>query len=83
MVFAVEGSWYPELFSDPRIRFSGVGFGRQIGSMMGGFFPLIGTQLYLSTGSTWGPAGYYLFTSVLSILAVMWGRETNKESLKS
>ena len=82
MIFAVEGSWYAELFRDSRVRFSGVGFARQMGSMVGGFFPLIATSLYAYTGSVWGPAGYYLFTSVISLAAVYAGRETRHEQLQ-
>ncbi|MGZ5827289.1 MAG: MFS transporter [Xanthobacteraceae bacterium] len=82
MIFAVEGSWYAELFRDSRVRFSGVGFARQMGSLVGGFFPLIATALYAYTGSVWGPAGYYLFTSVISLLAVWFGRETRLETLQ-
>jgi MFS family permease len=82
MIFAVEGSWYAELFRDSRVRFSGVGFARQMGSLVGGFFPLIAFSLYASTGSVWGPAGYYLFTSVISLAAVYAGRETRLEKLE-
>jgi Dehydratase family len=82
MIFAVEGSWYAELFRDSRVRFSGVGFARQMGSLVGGFFPLIAFSLYASTGSVWGPAGYYLFTSVISLAAVFAGRETRLEKLQ-
>jgi MFS family permease len=82
MIFAVEGSWYAELFRDSRVRFSGVGFARQMGSLVGGFFPLIATALYAATDSVWGPAGYYLFCSLISLAAVAAGRETSNESLQ-
>jgi MFS family permease len=82
MIFAVEGSWYAELFRDSRMRFSGLGFARQMGSLVGGLFPLVATSLYASTGSVWGPAGYYLFISVISLAAVLAGRETKGETLQ-
>jgi MFS transporter, MHS family, shikimate and dehydroshikimate transport protein len=82
MIFAVEGSWYAELFRDSRVRFSGVGFARQMGSLVGGLFPLIATSLYVATGSVWGPAGYYLLISCISLGAVYAGRETRRESLQ-
>src|SRR5262245_5119109 len=82
MIFAVEGSWYAELFRDSRVRFSGVGFARQMGSLVGGLFPLVATSLYAFTGSVWGPAGYYLFISLISLAAVAAGRETKGETLQ-
>ena len=59
---AVTGSFYPELFDDPRLRLSGVSLGRQFGTILGGgLMPLISTSLLaMSGGSLTIVIGYFV-----------------------
>lgn len=76
---AVTGSFYPELFDDPRLRLSGVSLGRQFGTILGGgLMPLISTSLLaMSGGSLTIVIGYFVLVCVLAIIAVWSARETS------
>ncbi|WP_160148875.1 MFS transporter [Amycolatopsis alkalitolerans] len=81
LLFATEGSFYAELFRDASRRFSGLGVSRQLGGVVGGFFPLIATSLVAVSGSIWSVIGYYVAISVISLGAVLSARETSRETL--
>lgn len=81
LLFATEGSFYAELFRDAGRRFSGLGVSRQLGGVVGGFFPLIATSLLSASGSIWSVIGYYTVISAISLGAVLSARETHREAL--
>jgi MFS family permease len=78
MSLAVSGSFYPERFDDPRLRFSGVSLGRQLGTILGGgLMPSIAASLVKVAGGslTWALA-YFAAVCVLALGAVISSRET-------
>lgn len=81
LLFATEGSFYAELFRDAARRFSGLGVSRQLGGVIGGFFPLIATALLSASDSLWSVLGYYVAISAISLVAVLAARETSREAL--
>jgi hypothetical protein len=76
---AVTGSFYPELFDDPRLRLSGVSLGRPFGTIWGGgLMPLVSTSLLaMSGGSLTIVIGYFVLICVLALIAVWSTRETS------
>ncbi|MCI2415861.1 MHS family MFS transporter [Saccharopolyspora sp. K220] len=81
MLFATEGSFYAELFRSATRRFSGLGVSRQLGGVIGGFFPLIAASLLAATGTVWSVVAYYAAISAISLTAVLTARETHRETL--
>lgn len=81
LIFAVEGSYYAELFRRTDHRFTGLGLSRQVGGVIGGLFPVIAAALYAATGTVWAVVGYFLVISVISFTAIALSRETRLESL--
>jgi MFS family permease len=82
MSLAVSGSFYPERFSDPRLRFSGVSLGRQLGTILGGgIMPFVAASLVRSAGGslTWALA-YFAAVCILALAAVISSRETAGDS---
>jgi hypothetical protein len=78
MSLAVSGSFYPERFTDARVRFSGVSLGRQLGTILGGgLMPAIATRLVdLSGGSLTLVLAYFAGVCVLALGAVVSSVET-------
>ena len=78
MSLAVSGSFYPERFTDPRVRFSGVSLGRQLGTILGGgLMPAIATRLLdLSGGSLTLVLAYFAGVCILALGAVISSVET-------
>jgi MFS transporter, MHS family, shikimate and dehydroshikimate transport protein len=79
MSLAVSGSFYPERFSDPRVRLSGVSLGRQLGTILGGgLMPTIAASLLVLSGGalTWVLA-YFGLICALAVAAVVSSRETS------
>jgi MFS family permease len=76
---AVTGSFYPELFDDPKLRLSGVSLGRQFGTILGGgLMPMIAASLLaLSSGNLSWVIAYFVLICVLAIVAVVSARETS------
>jgi MFS family permease len=75
---AVTGSFYPELFDDPKLRLSGVSLGRQFGTILGGgLMPMIAASLLALAGGelTW-VLGYFALVCAVAIAAVISTRET-------
>jgi MFS family permease len=82
MTFAPEASFYAELFSDTRIRFTGVSVGRQFGAIFGGgLMPVIATTLAAMSGGITSVIVYFVFISVLAIIAVLVARETRTQPI--
>jgi MFS family permease len=79
----VIGSFYSEQFTDARLRYSGVGFGRGLGtSLGGGLMPLIAASLMaLTGGSTIGPILWFDMVCIGAITAILIARETKSEKL--
>jgi MFS family permease len=76
---AVTGSFYPELFDDPRLRLSGVSLGRQLGTVLGGgLMPVTSALLLVMSGGklSW-VIGYFALVCVLAIAAVLSAKETS------
>jgi MFS family permease len=79
----VIGSFYSEQFTDARLRYSGVGFGRGLGtSLGGGLMPLVAASLMaLTDGSTIGPILWFDMICIGAITAILIARETKSEKL--
>jgi MFS family permease len=78
VILAISGSFYPERFSDPRLRFSGVSLGRQLGTILGGgLMPYVAASLVAWAGGslTWALA-YFAAVCVVAVGAVISSRET-------
>jgi len=83
MSLAVSGSFYPERFSDAKLRLSGVSLGRQLGTILGGgLMPMIAASLQAWSGGslTWVLA-YFVLICGLAVGAVMSASETAKVEL--
>jgi MFS family permease len=82
MSLAVSGSFYPERFADPRLRFSGVSLGRQLGTILGGgLMPTIAATLVgLAGGSLTWALTYFAAVCALALGAVISSRETAGEA---
>ena len=79
MSLAVTGSFYAELFDDPRLRLSGVSLGRQFGTILGGgLMPMISASILAFSGGdlTW-VLGYFVLICALALAAVLSARETS------
>jgi MFS family permease len=79
----VIGSFYSEQFSDARLRYSGVGVGRGLGtSLGGGLMPLVAASLMAVTnGSRIGPIVWFDIICIGAIIAILLARETKDERL--
>ncbi|MFF9144930.1 MFS transporter [Streptomyces sp. NPDC014861] len=79
MVFGPQAALVAEQF-DPKVRFSGVSAGRELGgALFGGTAPFIGTALLASTGSITPVALYVVAGCALTAVAVFTGRETARD----
>jgi MFS family permease len=79
----VVGSFYSEQFSDARLRYSGVGVGRGLGTTLGGgLMPVIATSLMAVTGgSRIGPILWFVTVCIAGVIAILLARETKDEKL--
>jgi hypothetical protein len=77
----VIGSFYSEQFTDARLRYSGAGFGRGLGtSLGGGLMPLVAASLMaLTGGSPIGPILWFDMICIGAITAILIARETKSE----
>ncbi len=81
LMFATEGSYFPELFPT-RVRFSGVSIGKQIGAVLGGgIAPLMATALYAWTGTSFSIAGYYAALALIATIALSLVKDTRDMSI--
>ena len=77
----VIGSFYSEQFSDARLRYSGVGVGRGLGTTLGGgLMPVIAASLMALAGRV-GPIVWFCMICVGAITAILIARETKDEKL--
>jgi MFS transporter, MHS family, shikimate and dehydroshikimate transport protein len=79
MSLAVTGSFYPELFDDPKLRLSGVSLGRQFGTILGGgLMPVISASLLaLSGGQLSWVIGYFVLICAIALASVLSAKETS------
>jgi MFS family permease len=79
----VIGSFYSEQFADARLRYSGVGVGRGLGTTLGGgLMPVIATSLMaLTGGSRIGPIVWFGIVCIAGTIAILLARETKDEKL--
>jgi MFS family permease len=82
-VIGVIGTFYSEQFADARLRYSGVGFGRGLGtSLGGGLMPLVAASLMAMTnGSQIGPIVWFCMICIGAVIAITVARETKDEQL--
>ena len=81
LMFATEGSYFPELFPT-RVRFTGVSIGKQLGVVLGGgIAPLVATSLFAATGTTVAITGYYIALAIAALIALSFVKDTSKSSL--
>lgn len=83
LTLCVEGSFYAELFTDARLRYSGNTLGRQFGTALGGgLMPVIATSLVAAMGgSLVGIKAYFCFLAVLAVGAVVVAPETKDRKI--
>ena len=83
LMFATEGSFFPELFPT-RVRFTGVSIGKQLGVVFGGgIAPLVATSLFAWTGTTVAITGYYVCLALVALIALSFVKDTGKSRLLS
>jgi len=81
MMFGPEGSFFAELFDTP-VRFSGVSFGKQLGTVLGGgLAPLVATSLLAWRGSILLVVGYFLVFAAMALVAALYAKETRHRAL--
>jgi hypothetical protein len=80
---AVSGSFYPERFTDAKLRLSGVSLGRQLGTILGGgLMPMIAASLQAwSGGSLTYVLAYFVLICGMAVGAVLSAQETAKTTL--
>ena len=83
MSLAVDGSFYPEMFPDARVRFTGAAVGKQIGSILGGgIMPAVSATILASTGGNLTLVILYFVTLCVVALGAVWSApETSERSL--
>ncbi|WP_027940587.1 MFS transporter [Amycolatopsis taiwanensis] len=82
-MLAPQAAWFAELF-DTRTRLAGFAFAREIGSVLaGGFLPLIATALLAWSGHWWPVAVYLGLLTVLTLIALAVGPETQRRDIES
>ena len=83
LMFATEGSFFPELFPT-LVLFTGVSIGKQIGVVFGGgIAPLVATSLFVWTGTTVAITGYYVVLALVALIALSFVKDTGKSRLLS
>jgi MHS family shikimate/dehydroshikimate transporter-like MFS transporter len=83
MMFALESTYFPELFG-PSVRYSGASFGFQVSAAIGGgFSPIIATALVGYFGGTMGVSIMMIGIALLTLWAAIAARETKNDALIS
>ena len=80
-MYGPQAAFFSELFST-RVRYSGASIGYQSVSIVaGGLAPLIATALLTSFGSSLPISVYVTAVGVVTVVAVVWSRETRGTDL--
>ena len=78
----VIASFYSEQFADARLRYSGVGVGRGLGTTLGGgLMPVIAASLMAMVGRA-GPITWFGIVCISGTIAILLARETKDEKLR-
>ncbi|GEK80185.1 MFS transporter [Agrococcus baldri] len=79
-VYGPQAAWFAEQFP-VHVRYSGVSFGYQLGSVLGGgLMPLIAALLYAAGGrSPWLIAGYLSVLAALSVVAALLAKDPARD----
>ena len=82
LMFGPEGSFFSEQF-DTRVRFSGVSFGKQVGTVLGGgLAPMIAATLLLKYEGSFVPVVvYFLAMAFVALGATIAARETRHSAI--
>jgi len=73
---AVQPAFYAELF-DASVRYTGFAASREVGAAIAGFSPLVAAALLTAAGGRpWLVAGWVVLTSLVSVIAFAFSRET-------
>ncbi|MFC4242167.1 MFS transporter [Gryllotalpicola reticulitermitis] len=83
MMAGVQGSLFGEVFST-KLRYSGFALGREVSAaIFGGLSPVIATALVAASGGKFSSVAIYVAAvALLTAVAVLFARETNKADLK-
>ena len=83
MHIGTTSSFYPELFPDTRVRFSGVSLGRQFGTIFGGgLMPVVAASLLAWSGGDLLPVLiYFSVVSIIAVTAVILAEETRQRAI--
>jgi MFS transporter, MHS family, shikimate and dehydroshikimate transport protein len=68
-------AFFSELFH-PRVRYSGVAGGRELGAIFGGFTPLLATALFAAYHTGMAVAALTMVMCAITVAAVAWSHET-------
>ncbi len=80
-IYAPMGAYLPELFAT-RYRYSGAAFAYSASGIVGGgISPLLATAWVAQTGSTWPVSAYVAVIAVLSLVCLLFLRETKDRDL--
>jgi MHS family shikimate/dehydroshikimate transporter-like MFS transporter len=82
LMFGPEGSFFSEQF-DTRVRFSGVSFGKQVGTVLGGgLAPMIAATLILKYDGSFVPVVFYfLAMAFVALAATIAAKETRHRTI--
>lgn len=82
LMFGPEGSFFAEQF-ETRVRFSGVSFGKQVGTVLGGgIAPLIASALLLQFDNSFVPIViYFLVLATIALIATIAATETRHKTI--
>ena len=82
LMFGPEGSFFAEQF-ETRVRFSGVSFGKQVGTVLGGgLAPLIASALLLQFDNSFVPiVVYFLVLATVALIATIAAKETRHTTI--
>ena len=82
LMFGPEGSFFAEQF-ETRVRFRGVSFGKQVGTVLGGgLAPLIASALLLQFDNSFVPiVVYFLVLATVALFATIAAKETRHTTI--
>ncbi|MER5748610.1 MFS transporter [Streptomyces sp. NPDC002088] len=81
-MIGTQPAFITELFTDSRVRYSGVALGHELGSVVaGGFSPIIATALLAWAGASWPIVLFLIGMGLITVVAVALAPETKPKSL--